>query len=269
LQPAVLKWLSGEQQVRTFKVPEAKRFTNTFCATCGGRLPRQAKETDIVMIPAGSLDDEPPMKPQARIAQLQENAIMRGNGPIRPTVVDRARPTSNRWSSRLRLRAALAFAMCLPVAALAAGDPPPLRAGLWEARTSFPSRPEVRAGVTRMCIDPQTQRRMLQQASLAMFRMCSRHEYGMHAGRFVTNSHCAIAGAIVEGRSETTFYRDTAYHTEVVGRIMPAGRTAATQKTIIDARHVGKCPAGMKAGDMTLPNGQHLNLVELSAAIAR
>jgi hypothetical protein len=67
LQPAVLKWLSGEQQVRTFKVPEAKRFTNTFCATCGGRLPRQAKETDIVMIPAGSLDDEPPMKPQARI----------------------------------------------------------------------------------------------------------------------------------------------------------------------------------------------------------
>ena len=67
LQPAVLKWLSGEQQVRAFKVPEAKRFTNSFCATCGSRLPRQAQETDIVMIPAGSLDDEPPIKPQARI----------------------------------------------------------------------------------------------------------------------------------------------------------------------------------------------------------
>ena len=67
LQPGTLKWLSGEEQVRSFKVPEAKRFTNTFCATCGSRLPRQATGTDIVLIPAGSLDEEPPIAPQARI----------------------------------------------------------------------------------------------------------------------------------------------------------------------------------------------------------
>jgi hypothetical protein len=65
LQPASLKWLSGEQQVRMFKVPEAKRFTNAFCATCGSRLPRQA--TDAVIVPAGSLDDEAPLKPSSRI----------------------------------------------------------------------------------------------------------------------------------------------------------------------------------------------------------
>jgi len=67
LQPGALKWLHGEEQIRTFKVPEAKRFTNNFCATCGARLPRQATDTDIVMIPAGSLDDVAPIKPQARI----------------------------------------------------------------------------------------------------------------------------------------------------------------------------------------------------------
>jgi len=67
LQPAALRWLSGEGQVRAFKVPEAKRFTNNFCATCGSRLPRQAKDSDMVMIPAGSLDDAAPIKPQARI----------------------------------------------------------------------------------------------------------------------------------------------------------------------------------------------------------
>lgn len=67
LQPGALKWLSGEEQVRSFKVPEAKRFTNSFCATCGGRLPRQPKDTNSVIIPAGSLDEEVPMKPQARI----------------------------------------------------------------------------------------------------------------------------------------------------------------------------------------------------------
>ena len=67
VQPGMLKWLSGEEQIRAFKVPEAKRFTNSFCTTCGSRLPRQAKDTNIVMIPAGSLDDEAPISPQARI----------------------------------------------------------------------------------------------------------------------------------------------------------------------------------------------------------
>jgi hypothetical protein len=67
LQPGALKWLSGEAQIHAFKVPEAKRFTNQFCSACGSRLPRQAAGTDIVMIPSGSLDDEAPIKPQARI----------------------------------------------------------------------------------------------------------------------------------------------------------------------------------------------------------
>jgi len=67
LQPATLTWVSGEDQIRSFKVPEAKRFTNAFCATCGSRLPRQAQGSDIVLIPAGSLDDEAPIRPEARI----------------------------------------------------------------------------------------------------------------------------------------------------------------------------------------------------------
>jgi len=67
LQPGALKWISGEQQIRAFKVPEAKRFTNNFCTICGSRLPREAKEIGSVIIPAGSLDDEAPITPQARI----------------------------------------------------------------------------------------------------------------------------------------------------------------------------------------------------------
>ena len=67
LQPGRLKWLSGEDQIRSFKVPEAERFTNLFCATCGGRLPRQRTDAPVVVIPAGSLDQEVPIKPQARI----------------------------------------------------------------------------------------------------------------------------------------------------------------------------------------------------------
>ena len=67
LQPAALRWLSGEEHTRAFKLPEAKRFTNQFCGICGGRVPRQPMGTDTLMLAAGSLDNEAPIKPQARI----------------------------------------------------------------------------------------------------------------------------------------------------------------------------------------------------------
>ena len=67
MQPGTLTWLAGETELRSFKVPEAKRFTNNFCTNCGSRMPRQAAGTDTVVIPCGSLDDDVPIKPQARI----------------------------------------------------------------------------------------------------------------------------------------------------------------------------------------------------------
>ncbi|HKX57038.1 MAG TPA: GFA family protein, partial [Xanthomonadales bacterium] len=50
-----------------FKLPEAERFTNSFCKICGGRVPRFIEAMGVVFIPAGSLDQEPDIKPQARI----------------------------------------------------------------------------------------------------------------------------------------------------------------------------------------------------------
>jgi hypothetical protein len=67
VQPGALMWFKGEEQIRSFKVPEARRFTNSFCGICGSRLPRHAKDIDAVIIPSGSLDDDAPMEPQARI----------------------------------------------------------------------------------------------------------------------------------------------------------------------------------------------------------
>jgi hypothetical protein len=67
LQPAELRWVTGQEHIRAFKVPQAIRFMNQFCGMCGGRLPRQPQDTDTVVIPAGSLDTEAPIKPEARI----------------------------------------------------------------------------------------------------------------------------------------------------------------------------------------------------------
>jgi len=67
IQPGTLEWTSGKELVREYKVPEAQRFANNFCTTCGSRVPRESPSMGFVFIPAGSLDDEPPIGPQARI----------------------------------------------------------------------------------------------------------------------------------------------------------------------------------------------------------
>ncbi|GMR07764.1 MAG: GFA family protein [Gammaproteobacteria bacterium] len=68
VQPeSCLIWNQGEDMLVHYKVPEAERFYNLFCKQCGSPMPRQVPELQGVIIPAGTLDDEPPIQPSARI----------------------------------------------------------------------------------------------------------------------------------------------------------------------------------------------------------
>jgi hypothetical protein len=62
-----LEWTGDTQLIKSYKLPEAKRFTRTFCAQCGGPLPRAIADVNLVFIPAGTLDTEPNIAPQAHI----------------------------------------------------------------------------------------------------------------------------------------------------------------------------------------------------------
>jgi hypothetical protein len=62
-----LEWISGEELISSYQPPDAARFTNTFCTACGARVPRLITRSGVVFIPAGSLDNEPTLRPSARI----------------------------------------------------------------------------------------------------------------------------------------------------------------------------------------------------------
>ena len=66
LQLQSITWTAGESLTRSYKLPEAERFTSVFCKTCGAPLPR-VYDGGIAVVPAGSLDHEPGIEPQARI----------------------------------------------------------------------------------------------------------------------------------------------------------------------------------------------------------
>lgn len=61
--PNQFEWLEGEEYVGRYEVAEAKHFATAFCTNCGSSLPWLSKSAKAVIIPAGTLDDDPQIRP--------------------------------------------------------------------------------------------------------------------------------------------------------------------------------------------------------------
>ncbi len=65
--PEQFEWLSGADMVGRFEPPEAKHFATCFCKQCGSSLPWLAQSGNTVVIPAGTLDEDPEIRPSQNI----------------------------------------------------------------------------------------------------------------------------------------------------------------------------------------------------------
>ncbi len=61
------RWTRGEALLREYKVPEAQFYTVCFCGKCGAAMPKVSHERNFVVLPAGSLDTDPPLRSQRHI----------------------------------------------------------------------------------------------------------------------------------------------------------------------------------------------------------
>jgi hypothetical protein len=57
----------GEEDLSSYKVPEARYFTQVFCKTCGSLAPRRDASRGIAVVPMGSLDDDPQVPSRGHI----------------------------------------------------------------------------------------------------------------------------------------------------------------------------------------------------------
>jgi hypothetical protein len=62
-----LHYSKGEENLRSFKPPDAERFTHVFCCICGSTLPYRNEARGRAVVPMGSLDDDPRFGPRAHI----------------------------------------------------------------------------------------------------------------------------------------------------------------------------------------------------------
>jgi hypothetical protein len=62
-----LRFERGEDRLVSYKLPEARFFTQVFCRDCGTKLPRVDPSRGIAVVPMGALDDDPGRGPDHHI----------------------------------------------------------------------------------------------------------------------------------------------------------------------------------------------------------
>jgi hypothetical protein len=185
-----------------------------------------------------------------------------------PTMETLKMPTPTTFS----LRAALIFALCSPVLALAAPpDLPKRKSGLWEIEVQHNGRP-MPMGPMRQCIDEKTDDIMKQEAQSADID-CSQRDWRRDGDRVTIKSVCKIMGstATTEGFFAGDFTAN--YRGEMRTVFDPPMHGAGASTMIVSAKWTGPCAAGQKAGDIVMPGaaggatggpgGQTLNVEEL------
>jgi hypothetical protein len=61
--PPAFRWLCGQDHVVRFDLCVARSFSTSFCRACGSPLPHATRSGREVIIPAGSLRDDPGVSP--------------------------------------------------------------------------------------------------------------------------------------------------------------------------------------------------------------
>ncbi|MCP4177674.1 MAG: GFA family protein [bacterium] len=60
-------WLKGEDYLKRYELSTSDIFATTFCTECGSTMPWDVKGHNVIIVPAGTLDDPPEVFPERNI----------------------------------------------------------------------------------------------------------------------------------------------------------------------------------------------------------
>ncbi|MBT2326454.1 DUF3617 family protein [Variovorax paradoxus] len=162
-------------------------------------------------------------------------------------------------------RPAIAAAACFLLASAASAlDYPPRKPGLWEMSIQADDgASKTPAMQTQQCIDAATDKALRDMGSSTGQQACSKQDMRTEGGRIVVDSVCKIGATTVTTHSVVSGDMGNGYRMESRSSYNPplAGRKEGT--AVIEAKWVGPCKAGQKPGDMMMPNGMKMNVLDM------
>jgi len=150
-------------------------------------------------------------------------------------------------------------------AAAAAGPiaPPKRKPGLWSQTVTSQGTTQT----MKLCLDEATEAKLTVWGGQATAEMCPKNAFARTPTGFTFESECNLGGAgkvVTKGVSTGDF--DSKYEIKATstttGSSMPQANGA--HDMVMVGTWEGPCPAGMKAGDMSLPGGVTMNINQVA-----
>src|SRR5215510_14137177 len=162
------------------------------------------------------------------------------------------------------LASCLGCLLLAPAPATAADELPIRKAGLWEIKMVRTGSP-LPATTMQHCTDATTDRAMNGFASPMAQETCSKKEFRKTATGFAADSVCNVAGRSITSHSDVVGDFNSAYTITTVSRTNTEVSAAASRETTsrIEAKWLGPCRPDQKPGDVVMPDGRKMNLIDL------
>ena len=158
--------------------------------------------------------------------------------------------------------AALLLGAMAPTTA-GATELPTRKPGLWEIRMTEAAS-KVPGMTMQQCTDETTDKDMLSTFSPTAKEVCSKNDVQRTASGYVADAICSVNGMSMTSHSDITGDFNSAYTVKVTSQAgsAPSGVPRETAMTI-EAKWLGPCKRGQKAGDMIMPGGFKMNIKDM------
>jgi Protein of unknown function (DUF3617) len=161
----------------------------------------------------------------------------------------------------LSFAVALSLAAAVPASDAAAVELPLRKAGLWEMKMLRTGSP-IPDMTMQHCTDAATDKQMSTSFQPGK-EACARQDIQKTATGYVSDSVCTVAGMTVTSHAEITGDFNSAYTVKSTAHSERAGAAARDSTTTIEAKWLGACKADQKPGDIMMPGGMKMNILEL------
>ena len=144
-------------------------------------------------------------------------------------------------------------------ASAAAVDTPKRKSGLWEIKMSNAS---AKATTMQQCVDQSTDD-LMKNNMAGMEKSCSKNEMRRDGDKIITESICKVGASTATTRAVLTGHFDTAYKADIKSTYDPPLQGMKESTSVIDAKWLGACKPGQKAGDISIPGMPNINMNDM------
>jgi hypothetical protein len=154
--------------------------------------------------------------------------------------------------------ASAAVALVLPIAS--AVTPRDMKEGLWSVHSQTIDNPGNKKadGTYTLCRDHAYDQSV--EARAKSMKGCTTVSESIQNGKYSSQTHCVVAGTVIDTKGTITFQNDTSIHSETHSTYTPAMGGVSETSMIMDQTYVGSCPAGAQPGDRTSADGRVTHL---------